>query len=196
MAKAKTGKARAVDREHESRKREILELLYQDTEPLDIMDRLSLDSDTFDRAMADILQDVANEITERPVEHNYAHFLIKSTAILRKLADRAKDPKTHARDAVTALKTQFDIRHTLLKEARAMGVIEDRSKDTAGDINVWVSQLSNDEIRRELMTMLKTFSSVDVGLTEVGLLEPSAKPMFSGPSVFDVPANETPEDDS
>ena len=156
-------------------------------QPPTIQDELGLSTADFDSALREILESYATQLASQPVEHVYAQFAIDMTAILRKLDTKAAEAS--ARDSVAAYKAMADIRHTMLKEARQMGVVRVAGGEGSdgGTVNAWVtwiSQLSNEEIRAQILSVVQEFKSIDPKLVANGMLDADKADLFSGESIF------------
>jgi len=137
--------------------------------------------------MREILESLANKLSSQPVEHVYAEFAVDMTAIMRQLLDKSKGAS--ARDAAANLKAAADIRHTLLKEARAMGLVRVAGGGENGSVTntwvTWVSQLNNDDIRAQIYKIVQEFQSIDPELVANGMLDADKASLFSGDSIWD-----------
>ena len=170
-------------------------MLYAGQKPLEIQDVLGLDGEAYAIAMRLILEGLAKEMEDKPVEHWYAEQLIHGTAIIRKL-DKEVD-NASSRDAVSALKAQWDVRKDLMKMAKDFGIVEDgQVNEVGGGFSIsFIQNMSNDEIQKELLNTLDEFSRLDKKFGNSGILDATAEELFSGDSIFDIEDSVVNSDD-
>ncbi|MCJ7823793.1 MAG: hypothetical protein MUP44_02735 [Anaerolineales bacterium] len=150
------------------------------------MDLLHIDSDEFDTSLASILESRANELSSKPTEHIFAQLALDLEPIMRGLSEISQRPGVNAREAVSALKAQADVRFGLIREGRQLGVISDGSAGTSDNL-AWIAQLNNAEIRGAMWQLVAKIQTLDKGPVDAGFLElGSGDPLFSGESAFDV----------
>lgn len=164
------------------RVRSVLESLYQGMSPLKIQDVLGLDGAEFDQAMGRILEQLSSQMATKPREHIYAEHMIAAEAIMRKLSET--ESTASARDSVSALKAQWEIRKDLLKTGRDLGIIDGPATDVGGGVNISLIQgMSSEQIRAELLGMLKRFKELDRKTGDLNILDVECEQIFQENSV-------------
>lgn len=181
----------------QSELREVQNHLRDGLESYEIQEMMGIDEARFRELVTEVLDGIAKQISSMPIEHVYAQFLLDGEAVIRKLYQAAKMAKTQ-RDAVSAMKTIWEVRKDLLDTGKKFGILKpDVNELNEGAIGINLVQVQGmgiDELVNETRMMI---SKVDkLAATSGGdrkISEVQNSSLFSGESVFELDTSKEEE---
>ena len=182
----------------ESQLKEVQKYLSDGLETFEIQEILGLTEESLRGLVTEVLENLASHISEMPIEHVYAQFVLDGHSIIRKLQISASKAKTQ-RDAVSAYKTMWDIRKDLLDTGKKFGILKpDITEIQEGSIGIdltVVQGLGIEELIQQTKGIVSKVEQLDAQIGgDTPFLEVENEKIFNGPSVFELQAKPQEED--
>ncbi len=183
----------------QSQLKEVQQHLSDGLESFAIQEVMGLTDSELRALVSEVLDGLAKHISEMPIEHVYAQFVLDGHSLIRKLNRSASRAKTQ-RDAVSAYKTMWDIKKDLLETGKRFGILKpdiNEIQEGAIGINLTVvNDLGIEELVQETQGMITKVQQLHkvAGGNKDFLEVQDGKPMFNGASVFEL-QEQTKEED-
>jgi len=183
--------ARKALSKKQSQLKEVQQHLSDGYESFAIQEMMGLTDSELRALISEVLEGLARHISEMPIEHVYAQFVLDGRSLIQKLNRSASAAKTQ-RDAVSAYKTMWEIKKDLLETGKKFGILKpdiNEIQEGAIGINLTVvNELGIEELVSQTKDMLSKIQQVDeqAGGDQNFLDVEESRPVFSGPSVFEL----------
>lgn len=183
--------ARKALSKKQSQLKEIQQHLSDGHESFAIQEMMGLTDSELRALISEVLEGLARHISEMPIEHVYAQFVLDGRSLIQKLNRSASAANTQ-RDAVSAYKTMWEIKKDLLETGKKFGILKpdiNEIQEGAIGINLTiVNELGIEELVSQTKDMLSKIQQVDAqaGGDQNFLDVEESRPVFSGPSVFEL----------
>lgn len=183
--------ARKALSKKQSQLKEVQQHLSDGHESFAIQEMMGLTDSELRALISEVLEGLARHISEMPIEHVYAQFVLDGRSLIQKLNRSASAAKTQ-RDAVSAYKTMWEIKKDLLETGKKFGILKpdiNEIQEGAIGINLTVvNELGIEELVSQTKDMLSKIQQVDeqAGGDQNFLDVEESRPVFSGPSVFEL----------
>lgn len=175
----------------QSQLKEVQQHLSDGHESFAIQEMMGLTDSELRALISEVLEGLARHISEMPIEHVYAQFVLDGRSLIQKLNRSASAANTQ-RDAVSAYKTMWEIKKDLLETGKKFGILKpdiNEIQEGAIGINLTiVNELGIEELVSQTKDMLSKIQQVDAqaGGDQNFLDVEESRPVFSGPSVFEL----------
>lgn len=153
----------------------------------EVMEEMGLLPDEYNQLKTAMLDNKADEIREKPVEHTFVEYLINQSTNIRDLTNMIQDfyrTKSYG-PMVGAVRARAEIFDKILTKGQEFGLIHkepDKKQILAG---VAVTELSNKQLRKMIKGELKILGKLQKQFGEKNLLElPEHESLYSGPRLM------------
>ncbi len=179
MAKPQRKNELAVETE---RDRQIIEALYRGDSRATIQDLIGLEGQEFEAVYARVLKVLGVALAARSKEETYAEHFAAGQAIiskLKKIYDTAEP-----RDAVSALKAEWQIQRDILKTGQDLGLVKIGTDENGVYVNlVQIQGLTSEQILAAMKQIMRDLEETQSKFGQgIGILDVDPGPIYSGPS--------------
>jgi len=170
-------------------KREILGLLKAGQTPIQIQEHLGLNADSFEVMLREAMDELAQELSSQPTEHVFARHFIEAVAIINKL-DKFTTDSGIPREAINALKAQYEIRKDLLRLAKEFGIVNIQGMGAEAGLPIYIAQhiqgMTATELRSELARSLDELVRIQREVGDDDILALPEQRLHHGDSIYDI----------